>query len=71
MASTLITLRFSTCVDDSSRWEPENLAEANKDTNCLGYDEWVQNKLWEVMEKAGMEFIKLHPDLFCANATIT
>lgn len=70
MASTLITLRFSTCVDDVQRWEPENVKAANAD-DSLGYDEWVQNQLWEVMEKAGLEFIKAHPDLFCANATIT
>lgn len=71
MAKTLITLRFSTCVDDVLQWEPENVEAANKDFQVLGYDEWVQNQLWEVMEKAGLEFIKEHPDLFCANATIT
>lgn len=71
MGKTLITLRFSTCVDDAASWEPENLAQARQDRDCAGYDDWVYNQLWAVMEAAGNAFIARHPDLFCAGATIT
>lgn len=69
MSATMRTLSFSIVVEDYEHWTKEHLAQCDKD-DPGSYDDWVVDKIYRVMAKAGDEYIKGHPDLFRGSEVI-
>lgn len=66
MSRMLHRFQFAVTTHDPQYWTPEHLAEAER---AGDYDDWVLDKLDEVMREAGQRFIAANPDLFATDLT--
>jgi hypothetical protein len=66
MGTTQRDVRWSFVTADHDHWTSEHKDEfyAQEETGLQDYSDWVYDKITEVMENAGHEFMAQNPDLF-------
>lgn len=60
---TVIELRWAALIADSGRWADEH-RQACHASAAGSYDDWVGWQLRQVMQEAGLQFMRDNPDLF-------
>lgn len=66
MGRTQRDIRFSFIVEKYENWSQKHKDEfeAQVDTGFDSYDDWVYDKMAQVMEQAGLKLMEEKPDLF-------
>lgn len=70
MSNMMVSFSFAVMVNEPEEWPAEDLEKADED-DAPTYQDWVADRLKQVMRKAGEEFMDDNPDLFYGSMVIS